>query len=201
MNAALRNVTALPGGLYSLEDERMRHFVQLTTLDDAAGKQDGTVGITGAGIFTGHLQVRKASAEEREGLTIIFPERDRSRWVEQTLRTEKSWALIVERFENRKWAPAGFAIVDAAGQMAFGLLPRYRGQGLSSTAIRAVLQYMREYTLTVITARIGNAERSAARAVERAGFVLSREAVSTGRVDCLYRFVIRGECTPFNVWI
>jgi RimJ/RimL family protein N-acetyltransferase len=85
--------------------------------------------------------------------------------------------------------------------MAFGLLPRYRGQGLSSTAIRAVLQYMREYTLTVITARIGNTERSAARAVERAGFVLSREAVSTGRVDCLYRFVIRGECMPFNVWI
>jgi RimJ/RimL family protein N-acetyltransferase len=107
----------------------------------------------------------------------------------------------VERFENRKWAPAGFAVVDAAGQIAFCLFPRHRGQGLSSTAIRAVLQYLREYTLTVITARIGNTERSAARAAERAGFVLSRESVSTGRVDFLYRFVIRGECMPFNVWI
>jgi RimJ/RimL family protein N-acetyltransferase len=179
----------------------MRHFVQLTTVDDAEGKQGGTVGISKAGVFTGHLRVRKAAAEESEGLAILFPERDRSRWVEQALRSDRSWALVVEKFENRKWVPVGLAIVDAVGQMAFGLFPRYRGKGLSSAAIRAALQTLREYTLTVITAQIGDTERSAARAFERAGFVLSRESVSTGRIECLYRFVIRGECTPFNVWI
>jgi RimJ/RimL family protein N-acetyltransferase len=201
MNAVLRNVTDLPGGLSSLEDERMRHYVQLTTVDDAPGKQGGTSGMPRAGVFRGHLRVREAAAEERKGLDGLFMERDRIRWVEQALRTDRSWALVVERFENRKWAAAGLAIVDAAGQMAFGLFPRYRGQCLSSTAIRAVLQYLREYALTVITAQIGNTERSAARAFEQAGFVLSRESVSTGRVECLYRFVIRGECMPFNVWI
>jgi RimJ/RimL family protein N-acetyltransferase len=179
----------------------MRHFVQLTTVDDVEGKQGGTVGISKAGVFTGHLRVRKAAAEESEGLAILFPERDRSRWVEQALRSDRSWALVVEKFENRKWVPVGLAIVDAVGQMAFGLFPRYRGKGLSSAAIRAALQTLREYTLTVITAQIGDTERSAARAFERAGFVLSKESVSMGRLECLYRFVIRGECTPFNVWI
>ncbi len=154
-----------------------------------------------ANFFAGHLRVRKAAAEESEGLAILFPERDRSRWVEQTLRTEKSWALVVEKFENRKWAPVGVAIVDVVGQMAFGLFPRYRGKGLSPAAIRAVIQAMREYTLTVLTARISDAEPAAARAFERAGFVFSGQAVSAGRIEFLYRFVIRGECTPFNVWI
>lgn len=171
-------------------------------VQQTAGNRDGACSMPRTGDFAGHLRVRIAAADESEGLAILFPERDRFRWVEQTLRTDPSWALVVERFEDRKWAPVGLAIVDAAGKMAFGLFPRYRGQGLSSAAIRAALQALREYTLTVITARIGNTERQAARAFERAGFVLSGEAVSTeGRIEYLYRFVIRGECTPFNVWI
>jgi RimJ/RimL family protein N-acetyltransferase len=170
-------------------------------VQQTAGNRGGTCSMPRTGDFAGHLRVRKAAAEESEGLAILFPERDRSRWVEQALRSDRSWALVVEKFENRKWVPVGLAIVDAVGQMAFGLFPRYRGKGLSSAAIRAALQTLREYTLTVITAQIGDTERSAARAFERAGFVLSRESVSTGRIECLYRFVIRGECTPFNVWI
>jgi RimJ/RimL family protein N-acetyltransferase len=179
----------------------MRHLVQPTTVDGTDRKQGGTGGMPWTGVFTGHLRVRKASAEERKELASLFPEQDRSRWVEQTLQADRSWVQVVERFENRKWVSIGVAIVDAAGQTAFGLLPRHRGLGLSSAAIRAVLQSLREYTLTVLTARIGNAERSAARAFERAGFVFSGQSVSAGRIECRYRFVIRGECTPFNVWI
>jgi RimJ/RimL family protein N-acetyltransferase len=170
-------------------------------VQQTAGNRDGTCSMSRTGDFAGHLRVRIAAADESEGLAILFPERDRFRWVEQTLRTEKSWALVVEKFENRKWAPIGVAIVDAAGQMAFGLFPRYRRKGLSSAAMRAALQTLREYTLTVITARISDTERQAARAFERAGFVFSGHAVSAGRIEYLYRFVIRGECTPFNVWI
>jgi GNAT superfamily N-acetyltransferase len=184
-----------------LEDERMRHFVQQVTVNEAAGKQGGTVGIPRAGVFAGHLRVRKAAAKEGKILAGLLMEQVRIRWVEHVLRTDRSRALVVERFESRKWGPVGLAIVDAAGQMVFGLLPRYRGQGFSSAAIRAALQYFRECTLTVITARIGDAEISAARAFERAGFVFSGQAVSADRIECLYRFVIRGESTPFNVWI
>ena len=184
-----------------MKDERMKHIVHLTTVDDAAVRQGGTMGMRWAGVFTGHLRVREAAAEERKGLASLFPERDRSRWVEQTLQTDRSWAPVVERFENGKWVPIGLAIVDATGQMAFGLLPRYRGLGFSSAAIRATLQYLREYTLTVLTARICDTEPSAARAFERAGFVFSGQSVSAGRIERLHDFVIRGECTPFNVWI
>jgi RimJ/RimL family protein N-acetyltransferase len=201
MNAALKNVTALPGALFSLEDERMKHSVQPTTVDDVAVKQGGTVGMPSVGVFTGHLRVREAAAEERKGLASLFQDWDRSRWVEQTLQTDRSWAPVVERFENKKWIPIGLAIIDATGQMAFGLLPRYRGLGFSSIAIRAALQYLREYTLTVLTARIGDTEPSVARAFERAGFVFSGQSVSAGRIERLYDFVIRGECSPFNVWI
>ena len=170
-------------------------------VQQTAGNRGGTCSVPRTGGLAGHLRVRKAAAGEGEGLATLFPERDRSRWVEQTLRTEKSWALVVEKFENRKWAPVGVAVVDAVGQMAFGLFHRYRGKGLSPAAIRAALQALREYTLTVVTARIGDTERSAARAFEQAGFVLSGQSVSEGRIEFLYRFVIRGECTPFNVWI
>ncbi len=119
----------------------------------------------------------------------------------QTVRCGSAWILAVEVFENGKWVPLGHAIVDAGGQIALCIFPRYRGQGLSPAAIRAVLQTMREYTLTVLTARISDAEPAAARAFERAGFVFSGQSVSAGRIKRLYSFSIRGECTPFNVWI
>jgi RimJ/RimL family protein N-acetyltransferase len=201
MNAALKNVTVLPGGLCSLEDEHIKHIVKRITVDDAAGKRGGAIGMSWAGGFPGHFRVREAAAEERKGLASLFPEQDRSRWVEQMLQTDRSRVPVVERFENGKWVPIGLAIVDATGQMAFGLLPRYRGLGFSSSAIRAALQYLSEYTLTVLTARIRETEPSATRAFERAGFVFSGQFGSAGRIEHLYDFVIRSECTHFNVWI
>ena len=179
----------------------MKHIVQLTAGADAAVKQGSTVGTPCAESLTGHLRVREAVAEERTRLASLFPDRDRSRWVEHTLQADRSWVLVMERFENRKWVPIGLAIVDEAGQMAFGLLPRYRKLSFSSAALRAVLQYMREYTLAVLTARIGDAEPSATKAFERAGFFFSEQSVSSGQIERLYEFVIRGENSPLNVWI
>ncbi len=113
----------------------------------------------------------------------------------------RAWILAVENFENGKWVTLGYAIVDTGGQIALCILPRYRGQGLSPAAVRAVLQTMRDYTLTVLTARVSEAEPAAARAFERAGFIFSGQSVSAGRIERLYSFSIRGECTPYNVWI
>ncbi len=172
-----------------------------TTAGDAAGIRDCPRSLTGADLFAGHLRVRQYAAEERRGLERLFPDRDRSRWVMQTIRCGRAWILAVEIFENGKWVPLGHAIVDTGGQIALCILPRYRGRGLSPAAIRAVLHTMREYTLTVLTARVSEAEPAAARAFERAGFIFSGQSVSAGRIERLYSFSIRGECTPFNVWI
>jgi RimJ/RimL family protein N-acetyltransferase len=201
MSAALKSVTVLPDGFCSLEDERMGQIGKLTTADAAAGSEGGKRGMPRADSFSAHQRVREATAEERRGLERSFPDRDRSRWVSQTLRSKRAWALVVETFENRQWVPLGHAIVDSGGLMALCILPRHRRQGRSPAAIRAALRYLREYPLSVLTARVGDAESAAARAFERAGFVFSGQAVSAGRVERRYDFVIRGECTPFNVWI
>jgi hypothetical protein len=107
----------------------------------------------------------------------------------------------MEIFRNGKWVPLGHAIVDAGGQMVLCILPRYRGLGRSAAAIRSVQQHLRQYPLAVLTARIGDSEPATARAFERAGFVLSGQSVSAGRTERLYEFIIRDECTAFNVWI
>ncbi len=196
MNAALKSVTASPGGFCSLEDEPMGQIVR-----QAAGNRGETRRLSRTDVFAGHLRVREVPAEERRGLERLFPDWDRGQWVSKTLQSDRAWALVIEIFDNRKWIPLGYAIVDAGGLMAFCILPRYRGLGRSPAAIRAALHYLREYPLAVLTARVDDAEPEAAEAFERAGFVLSGRTVSEGRIERQYDFVIRDEGTPFNVWI
>jgi hypothetical protein len=179
-----------------LEDEHMRQTEQLT-----AGHRGYTRSTPQADVFTGHLRVREAVADERGRLDCFFPHRDRSQWASQTLQSNRAWALVVEIFQSGRWVPLGHAVVVAGGQMILCILPRYRGLGRSAAAIRSVLQHIRQYPLAVLTARIGDAEPAAAKAFERAGFVLAGQSVSAGRIERLYEFVIRDECTAFNVWI
>jgi hypothetical protein len=73
--------------------------------------------------------------------------------------------------------------------------------GRSPAAIRASIQHLRQYPLAVLTARVGDAEPAAAKAFERAGFVFSGQSVSAGRIERLYDFVVRDDCTAFNVWM
>jgi hypothetical protein len=183
---------ALPGVFCSLEDERM---------GQTAENRGDTRNRPGEDFPPGHLRVREAPAEERRGLERLFPDRDRVRWVSQTLQSDRAWALVVETWDNRNWAPLGFAIVDACGLMALCILPRYRGLGRSPAAIRASMQHLRQYPLAVLTARVGDADPAAAKAFERAGFVFSGQSVSAGRRERRYDFVIRDDCTAFNVWI
>jgi RimJ/RimL family protein N-acetyltransferase len=195
-NAALKSVTVSQGGFCSLEDEHMGQIGQKT-----AGSGGSTLNLTRADSFAGHLRVREAAAEERRRLDRFFPDRDRSQWASRTLQSDRAWALVVEIFRNGKWVPLGHAVVDAVGRMVLCILPPFRGLGHSAAAIRSVLQHLRETPLAVLTARIGDAEPAAARAFERAGFVFAGQSVSEGRTELLYEFIIRDECTAFNVWI
>ena len=178
----------------------MKHAVPPAPLDNAA--ESGAIGtIPGSGAFTGHLRVREATAEERKEFASLVPERDCGRWVEQTVQSDRSWAPVVERFGNRRWIPIGLAMVDAKGQMAFGLLPSYRGKGFASAAIRAVIQYLREYPLTVLRACVDPEDLIMAEAYRRAGFVFSGRVVMRERILDSCILVLRQECPSFNVWI
>jgi hypothetical protein len=196
MNAALKNVTALPGGFCSLDDEHMGQIGKLT-----AGNRGCTSSLPRADFFAGHLRVCEAAVGARRGLERFIPDRERRRWASQTLQSDRAWALVVEIFQDGRWVPLGHALVDAGGQMVLCILPRYQGLGRSAAAIRSVLQHLRQYPLAVLAARIGDAEPAAAKSFERAGFVFSGQSVSAGRIERLYEFVIRDECRAFNVWI
>jgi RimJ/RimL family protein N-acetyltransferase len=152
-------------------------------------------------VFRGHIRVREASAEEMKGFTGLLPDGERGRWVERALESRRTKVLVMENFEGRAWVPLGQAIVDAGGEMVVFLVPRFRGRGLCSAAIRAAVQNLRDQPLTVLTARVDEGDRAAAGAFERAGFVPSGRDASGDRPRVLYTFSMRGECMPFNVWI
>lgn len=151
--------------------------------------------------FSGHIRVREAFAEEMKGLTGRFPDGERGRWVERALESRQTKVLVMENFEGRAWIPLGQAIVDAGGEIAVLLLPRFRGLGLGSAAIRAAAQTLRDHLLTVLTARVDEEDRAAAVAFERAGFTPSGRDASGELARVLYTLTLRSECTPFNVWI
>jgi RimJ/RimL family protein N-acetyltransferase len=95
----------------------------------------------------------------------------------------------------------GQAIADAGGEMAVSLLPRFRGLGLCSAAIRAAVQALRDHPLAVLTARVDEGDRAAAGAFEQAGFAPSGRDTSGELARIVYTLDLRGECVPFNVWI
>ena len=151
--------------------------------------------------FRGHVRVRETCAVDKEGLAGRFPDGERRRWVEGALASSESKVLDLEIFEQRAWVLLGQAIADAGGEMAVLLLPRFRGLGFCCAAIRAAVQALRDHPLMVLTARVDEMDRAAAGAFERAGFAPSGRDASGERARVVYTLALRGECTPFNVWI
>ena len=151
--------------------------------------------------FRGHVRVHETSAVDREGLAGRFPDGVRRRWVEGALASRQSKVLDMEIFEQRAWVLLGQAIADAGGEMAVLLLPRFRGLGFCCTAIRAAVQALRDHPLMVLTARVDEMDRAAAGAFKRAGFSPSGRDALGERSRDVYALALRGECTPFNVWI
>jgi len=151
--------------------------------------------------FRGHVRVHETSAVDKEGISGRFPDGECRRWVEGALASRQSKVLDMEIFEERAWVLLGQAIADAGGEMAVSLLPRFKGLGLCSAAIRAAVQSLRNHHLTVLTARVDEGDRAAAGAFERAGFAPSGRDASGECTRVVYTLALRGECTPFNVWI
>ena len=60
--------------------------------------------------FPGHLRVRTASAEERQGIADFFAGSDHAGWVEETLVSARARALVVERFAEGTWVPLGCTV-------------------------------------------------------------------------------------------
>jgi len=151
--------------------------------------------------FRGHIRVHETSAMDREGLASRFPDGERRRWVEGALASRQSTVLDMEIFEERAWVLLGQAIADAGGEMAVLLHPRFRGLGFCCAAIRAAVQALRDHPLMVLTARVDEMDRAAAGAFKRAGFSPSGRDALGERSRDVYALALRGECTPFNVWI
>ena len=152
-------------------------------------------------VFRGHVRVHETSAVDREGLAGRFPDGERRRWAEEALASRQSMALDMEIFEEGAWVLLGQAIADAGGEMAVLLHPRFRGLGFCCAAIRAAVQALRDHPLMVLTARVDEMDRAAAGAFKRAGFALSGKDASGEGARVVYTLALRGECTPFNVWI
>jgi GNAT superfamily N-acetyltransferase len=149
----------------------------------------------------GHIRVHETPAGVREGLAGCFPDGECRRWAEGALATCLTTVLDMEIFEKRAWILLGQAIADAGGEMSVSLHPRFRGQGLCSAVIRAAVQALRDHPLTVLTARVDEGDRAAAGAFEQAGFTSSGRDTSGELARIVYTLDLRGECTPFNVWI
>ncbi len=150
--------------------------------------------------FRGFLRVREATADERKEFTHFFRECDFVGRVERAPQSDRFWVPVVERCENGKWIPIGGAVVNDIGHMTFHrFAPHQEEQGFSPSAIRAVIQYLREYPLAALSACVDSGDSMMADAYCRAGFVFSGR-VSDRNLDS-YRLTLREECPPFNVWI
>ena len=150
MNAALKSVTASPGVFCSLEDERMRQIGQLT----AENRERGTRNRPRGGCFCGSSQGAGSRCGRKKGTRYVssrigIAAGGSRRPSRATGHGPSSWRDST----NRKLGPARVCHRRCRGLMAFGLLPRYRGLGHFLQPSVPSIQYLRQYTLTVLTAR------------------------------------------------
>jgi len=154
-----------------------------------------------AGGFAGHLRVRVAAPGERPDFAVPFEDPDRRRWVVETLAAGGSRALVVERFAGRAWTPVGRTVTAADGETVMALDPGDRGRGLAHEVLRAAIRVLREDPCTHLSASIGADDAKAARVFEKAGFAPAGPCRFRGRPATRYLRSLRGDCTPYNVWI
>jgi len=154
-----------------------------------------------AGGFAGHLRVRRAGPGEMPAFAVPFEDAERRRWVAETLAAGRALALVVERFAGRAWVAAGRIVADADGETAVAVDPGERGRGLAHQVLRAGIRVLREEPFTALTARIEPGDARAAKTFERAGFAPAGSCRFGGRPSMRYVLNLRGDCTPYNVWI
>ena len=163
MNAALKSVTALPGGFCSLEDERMKHIAQLTAenrSDTAAGPgQEFLRVISGCG-----KPLRKREGDLHVSSRSGIAAGGSSKPSRLTGHGPLSWRVSRTGSGSR----SGLQLSMPPGRWPSVFFPGTGGWAFPRQRSVPSLQYLREYTLTVLTARIGDAEPSAAKGL-RAG--------------------------------
>jgi GNAT superfamily N-acetyltransferase len=145
--------------------------------------------------------VRPAAAAEVRQLTGLFADPERANWVKEALATGRAWALVVERFEGLTRVPLGFTVTAADGETALALHVGERGRGMARETLRAAIRVLREEPFTELSASIGADDARAARAFEKAGFSPAGSCRFRGRPSTRYIRNLRGDCTPYNVWI
>lgn len=158
-------------------------------------------GETLAGGFEGHLRVRRAAPGEIPGFAVLFEDPDRRRWVAETLAARGSKALVVERFAGTRWVPVGRTVTDADGETAVALDPRDRGRGLAHEVLRAGVRVLHEEPFLHLSATVVTGDAGAARVFEKAGFTPAGPCRFRGRPATRWIRNLRGDCTPYNVWI
>lgn len=151
--------------------------------------------------FPGHLRVRNASAEEMRGFARLFADPDRSGWVTETIATGRARALVVERFTERIWVPLAWTVTAADGETALALRSEEYGKGLAHEALRAAIRVLRDEPFAALTACVVQGDVKVAKAFERAGFSPEGTCRFRGRLTVKYVRNLRGDCTPYNVWI
>jgi|GEM_PF-1144570 len=151
--------------------------------------------------FAGHLRVRPAAADEARRLAGLFPDAERARWVTDALETGRACALVVERFEGLTRVPLGFVVTAADGETALAIHAGERGRGLAHEAMRAAIRILREEPFTELRASVGADDARAARVFEKAGFAPAGPCRFRGRPSRRFTRNLRGDCTPYNVWI
>ncbi len=170
----------------------MNHAVQEQTGRRGAGRTCG---------FAGYLRVRPAAAAEARQLAGLFPDAERASWATEALETGRAWALVVERFEGLTRVPLGFTVTAADGETALALHVGERGRGMAHEALRAAIRVLSEEPFTELSASIGADDARAARVFEKAGFAPAGPCRFLGRPSTRYIRNLRGDCTPYNVWI
>lgn len=170
-------------------------------MDASLQERHGRKGAVRSCGFAGHLRVRPATAADVRQLAALFPDPERARWMTEAIATGRAWALVVERFEGLNRVPVGFTMTAADGETVLALHAGERGKGLAHEALRAAIRVLREEPFTELNASVGADDARTARVFEKAGFVPAGSNRFRGRSSTRYVRNLRGDCTPYNVWI
>ncbi len=170
-------------------------------MNNAVQEQTGRRGAGRTCGFAGHLRVRPAAAAEAQHLAGLFRDAERASWVAETSSAEGTLALVAERFARTEWKSAGITVTAADGETVLALYPDERCRGLAHEVLRAAVRVLREEPFTELSACVGEDDARAARVFEKAGFAPAGPCRFLGRPSTRFIRTLRGDCTPYNVWI
>lgn len=169
-------------------------------MNGATQRQTGRRGAARTCGFAGHLRVRHAADEERQFIG-LFEDPERRRWAVETLAGGRARSLVIERFAGATWLALGFTVTAADGETALALHVGERGRGMAHEALRAALRGLREEPFTELSAIIETDDARTAAVFEKAGFAPAGSCRVRGRTSTRFVRNLRGDCTPYNVWI